>query len=104
MLRRGRMLPHLLERNSSVAEFARIQTATSHRLRSQSSEFWRIQLLPNPASTSMRNLKSTSLIFELSKPGRRGAHLPKCDVPGPELKDLLPADALATEPLPLPEV
>src|SRR6478735_6672019 len=53
---------------------------------------------------SMRNLKSTSLIFELSKPGRRGAHLPKCDVPVPELSELLPAEALATEPLPLPEV
>jgi glycine dehydrogenase subunit 2 len=52
----------------------------------------------------MRNLKSTSLIFELSKPGRRGAVLPKCDVPAPELKDLLPADTLATAPPPLPEV
>ncbi len=52
----------------------------------------------------MRNLKSTTLLFELSKPGRRGAHLPACDVPGPALAELLPAEALATEPLPLPEV
>ena len=29
----------------------------------------------------MRNHKATELIFELSKPGRRGVALPACDVP-----------------------
>ena len=52
----------------------------------------------------MRNLKSSTLIFELSKPGRRGAKLPACDVPAPEINQLLPAEALASAPLPLPEV
>ena len=52
----------------------------------------------------MRNLKTNTLIFELSKPGRRGAKLPACDVPSPEISDLLPADALAAAPPPLPEV
>src|SRR6187399_1838909 len=52
----------------------------------------------------MRNLKTNTLIFELSKLGRRGAVLPACDVPGPTTAELLPADALATAPPPLPEV
>ncbi|WP_425618870.1 aminomethyl-transferring glycine dehydrogenase subunit GcvPB [Anatilimnocola sp. NA78] len=52
----------------------------------------------------MRNLKSTTLLFELSKKGRRGAHLPTCDVGGPAATELLPAEALAAEPPPLPEV
>jgi glycine dehydrogenase subunit 2 len=52
----------------------------------------------------MRNLKSTSLLFELSKPGRRGTQLPKCDVPGPPIEQLLPAEAISREPPPLPEV
>jgi glycine dehydrogenase subunit 2 len=52
----------------------------------------------------MRNRQSTQLIFELSKPGRRGARLPACDVPTPELPALLPADALADSPPPLPEL
>lgn len=52
----------------------------------------------------MRNLKTNTLIFELSKPGRRGAVLPACDVPGPTTAELLPAEALATAPPPLPEV
>ena len=52
----------------------------------------------------MRNLKSTSLIFELTKPGRRGATLPECDVPAPSAGELVPANALADAPPPLPEV
>jgi glycine dehydrogenase subunit 2 len=52
----------------------------------------------------MRNLKTNTLLFELSKPGRRGARLPACDVPVPEAKELLPADALAAVPPPLPEL
>jgi glycine dehydrogenase subunit 2 len=52
----------------------------------------------------MRNPKSNTLLFELSQPGRRGARLPPCDVPAPELSDLLPIAALAPTPPPLPEV
>ena len=52
----------------------------------------------------MRNLKTNTLLFELSKPGRRGARLPGCDVPAPEAKELLPDDALAAAPPPLPEL
>src|SRR6187402_3584125 len=52
----------------------------------------------------MRNLKSTTLLFELSQRGRRGARLPQCDVPAPAVSELLPAEAIANEPPPLPEV
>jgi glycine dehydrogenase subunit 2 len=52
----------------------------------------------------MRNLKSTSLIFELSKSGRRAAILPVCDVPAPTVAELLPRDAIASQPPPLPEL
>jgi glycine dehydrogenase subunit 2 len=52
----------------------------------------------------MRNLKSTTLLFELSQPGRRAATLPECDVPTPPASELLPVGALATSPPPLPEV
>src|SRR5947207_13205460 len=52
----------------------------------------------------MRNLKSTALLFELSKPGRRAAQLPACDVPAPPSAALLPKDAMADQPPPLPEV
>jgi glycine dehydrogenase subunit 2 len=52
----------------------------------------------------MRNLKTNSLLFELSKPGRRGARLPACDVPVKTATELLPADAVAAAPPPLPEV
>ena len=41
----------------------------------------------------MRNLKSTTLLFELSKPGRRAAVLPACDVPTVALDEILPGDA-----------
>jgi glycine dehydrogenase subunit 2 len=52
----------------------------------------------------MRNLKTNSLLFELSKPGRRAARLPACDVPAPSAEKLLPRDAIADQPPPLPEV
>jgi len=52
----------------------------------------------------MRNLKTNTLLFELSKPGRRGARLPACDVPAPAASELVPAGALAPAPPPLPEV
>jgi glycine dehydrogenase subunit 2 len=42
------------------------------------------------------------LIFEISKPGKRGASLPKLDVP--RQTDLLPAALRRTSPLGLPEV
>src|SRR5438093_12322682 len=52
----------------------------------------------------MRNLKTNSLLFELSKPGRRAARLPACDVPAPPAAKLLPAEAISDQPPPLPEV
>src|SRR4030095_16867368 len=52
----------------------------------------------------MRNLKSTTLLFELSQPGRRGASLPACDVPAPHAAELIPAALRAEAPPPLPEV
>jgi len=52
----------------------------------------------------MRNTRATQLLFELSKSGRRGVRLPAADVPEVPLADLLPADALADAPPPLPEL
>lgn len=52
----------------------------------------------------MRNTRATRLLFELSKPGRRAARLPACDVPRVPCADLLPADLVADSPPPLPEV
>jgi glycine dehydrogenase subunit 2 len=43
-------------------------------------------------------------LFEISHPGRRGHRLPACDVPAPEVQQLLPASSLAAAPPPLPEV
>jgi glycine dehydrogenase subunit 2 len=48
--------------------------------------------------------QSTALLFELSRPGRRSHRLPECDVPVGEAAELLPEEALADEPPPLPEV
>jgi glycine dehydrogenase subunit 2 len=48
--------------------------------------------------------QSTDLLFELSHPGRRSHRLPGCDVPTADAADLLPADAVAAEPPPLPEL
>ena len=47
--------------------------------------------------------QSTELLFEMSRPGRRCARLPECDVPTAAAKDLLPVAALAAAPPPLPE-
>jgi len=52
----------------------------------------------------MRNTRDTELIFDLSKPGRRAARLPECDVPVRDVTELLPADMCAAEPPALPEV
>jgi glycine dehydrogenase subunit 2 len=51
----------------------------------------------------MEKNQSTELLFEMSRPGRRCARLPECDVPTAAANDLLPAAALADAP-PLPEV
>ncbi len=52
----------------------------------------------------MKNTHDTQSIFELSKPGRRAARLPACDVPERKISDLLPAAAIATAPPALPEL
>ncbi len=53
----------------------------------------------------MRNRQATQLIFELSKPGRRAARLPKTDVDSaPELAEMIGADFLAEQPPALPEL
>jgi len=52
----------------------------------------------------MRNTRATQLLFELSKPGRRGVRLPDAGVPAVPLADLLPAEAMADAPPPLPEL
>jgi glycine dehydrogenase subunit 2 len=52
----------------------------------------------------VRNQQHTQLIFELSRPGRRAHRLPPLDVPAVTLTDLIPVDALAVEPPPLPEL
>jgi len=52
----------------------------------------------------MRNTQATELLFEQSKPGRRGVRLPECDVPERPLGKLLPAGAIAAAPPPLPEL
>src|SRR5690606_10697014 len=52
----------------------------------------------------MRNTRATQLLFELSKPGRRAALLPSCDVPEVALQSLLPESAIAAKPPPLPEL
>ena len=52
----------------------------------------------------MRNLEASKLLFELSRPQRRSAQLPACDVPETPITELLPADTLAEQPLPLPEL
>ncbi len=52
----------------------------------------------------MHNTQSTQLLFELSKPGRRGGRLPDCDVPEQAAAELIPAGVLADAPPPLPEL
>ena len=52
----------------------------------------------------MKNDQATQLIFELSRPGREAVRLPACDVPKRPLAELLPQEAIAASPPPLPEV
>jgi glycine dehydrogenase subunit 2 len=51
----------------------------------------------------MDKLQSTELLFDLSRPGRRSALWPACDVPMTRL-ETLPAEHRAKESLPLPEL
>jgi len=44
------------------------------------------------------------LIFEKSKPGRKGYTLPKCDVPAKEVSELIPTPFLRKEKADLPEI
>jgi len=46
----------------------------------------------------------TQLILELSKPGRRGHTIPKCDVPKRPIEELLGRNHLRRNAAPLPEV
>lgn len=52
----------------------------------------------------MRNRQATQLLFEQSRPGCRAVRLPECDVPRRPLEELLPPEALASGPPPLPEL
>ena len=52
----------------------------------------------------MRNTQAIQPLAELSKPGRRAALLPQCDVPERPLDELLPRDSLAAAPPALPEL
>ena len=52
----------------------------------------------------MRNTQSTKLLSELSRPGRRGAKIGPLDVPAVNIREKIPAYALADAPLPLPEL
>jgi glycine dehydrogenase subunit 2 len=52
----------------------------------------------------MRNTRATQLLFELSKPGRRGVELPCADVPVEPLAKLLPPGSYSSAPPPLPEL
>ncbi len=52
----------------------------------------------------MRNDRATKLLFELSRPGLRGAQLPACDVPQKPIAELLPASAVQATPPALPEL
>ena len=52
----------------------------------------------------MNNHQATGLLFEISEAERRTHRLPASDVPDADLGSMLPADAMATAPPPLPEV
>jgi glycine dehydrogenase subunit 2 len=52
----------------------------------------------------MRNTRATHLLFDLSRPGCLAVDLPACDVPEQPIEKLLPAGAIAGNPLPLPEL
>ena len=52
----------------------------------------------------MRNQQATKLLFEMSRPGRRAHHLPEVPKGAEAATAVLPADQLADEPPPLPEL
>ncbi|HET6883160.1 MAG TPA: aminomethyl-transferring glycine dehydrogenase subunit GcvPB, partial [Pirellulales bacterium] len=52
----------------------------------------------------MRNRQAVQPLFELSRPGRRAAVMPACDVPKRPLGELLPPESLADAPPALPEI
>ncbi len=52
----------------------------------------------------MKNRNEPLLIFERSRAGRRATRMPPADVPVRPVEELLPADSLAVEPPPLPEL
>lgn len=52
----------------------------------------------------MENRIAVQLLHELSVPGRRATTFPECDVPAPELADLIPSEHLSEAVCPLPEV
>ena len=52
----------------------------------------------------MPNTQDTQLLFELSRPGRRAARLPACDVPEQPVEQHLPAATIAAQPPALPEL
>jgi glycine dehydrogenase subunit 2 len=52
----------------------------------------------------MRNTRSTQLLFEMSRTGRRSARIPVDDVSTAPVESLLPKNAIAAEPPPLPEL
>jgi glycine dehydrogenase subunit 2 len=52
----------------------------------------------------MRNTRATQSLFTLSKPGRRAALMPACDVPEAPVESLLPKGAIAESVPPLAEL
>ncbi len=58
----------------------------------------------NDRYDNMRNTRATQLLFELSRPGRRSAHIPCDDVPQTPIDQLLPSALLAATPPALPEL
>lgn len=53
---------------------------------------------------TMRNTRATDVLFQLSRPGRRAARMPACDVPRWPCDALVPPALLADAPPPLPEL
>lgn len=49
-------------------------------------------------------MKEKALIFEISRPGRKGYSLPKCDVPTGNIEDMIPEEFLRSSAPELPEV
>jgi glycine dehydrogenase subunit 2 len=52
----------------------------------------------------MRNRQATQLLFELSQPGSGEEYIPATELDESELASLLPAEELAVQPPPLPEI